>query len=138
MSVRGDWAAVKAFMEKEGIWEDFELANEVSFDHSQTKRVGEWLRKERGYVDADFEAILSEARIPRTFTRLGFKEALERRGLWKKTSDYIKEVGMWETFTQSVEIKEDHPLLELSIRWLKTEGGCTDEDVQTILTEAAR
>ena len=135
---RGDWEKVKSFMEESDVWESFCLANRVDFDHPQTKQVVAWLKNELGYTDNDIDGILSEARMFRHFTKLGIKEALTKRGIWEEARAYMKAEDLLTEFLQTRDIDEDHPFIHSIMGWLKTSVGCSDEEVEAILSEADR
>ena len=129
---RGEWDAVKKFMEENDIWTAYKFANRIDEEHKLTQKTLSWLKKNRGYSNEQIESLLKECREPRTFTKLSIYQALEKRGLWKETEAQLRTTGLMDLFESLTNISEDDIRFLPIVEWLRRQG----VDVEAIWAEA--
>ena len=151
LTKRGDWDALEGYMQENGVFMDFMLATEVAEDYPPVRKAVEWMKRERGYSDADVASVLERSwTVPkaagksagpesRKCDRFKLYRILADRGDWPAVENYMKEKGVFLEFMLADEISEDYPPVKEAVGWLKRERGYTDEDVDAAFSgESAR
>lgn len=74
---------------------------------------------------------------PRTFSKLRIVAALTRAGVWANVKQYIIDADLYDLYLAAQDFSEDNEYFTQGRTQLQTALGWTDEQVETILQEAA-
>lgn len=75
---------------------------------------------------------------PRTFSKLRIVAALMQANVWTQVKAYIEQAGLYDLYLAAQEFAEDNVYFTQGKAALQSALGWTDEQVETVLQEAAK